>query len=130
MDEDLLGDPLPAAPMGVWMKVSDMATFTKLSGATLEITYNGRFQIGPSSSAPAVRFELRVDGNPTSVGTAQAECWRSEGTVRATFTGIFTGLSAGSHTVSMWARGSQGDALDVTVNPGNWAASLIIKEYK
>jgi hypothetical protein len=117
--------------VGSWMKMGDMATFTKQAGATLEITYNGRLSIGPSSiGLGGAKFELRVDGSPTSVGVAQATCYPDEGRVPVSITGIFRGLSAGSHTVSMWVCANAGTVADATVNPGNTSASLIIKEYK
>jgi hypothetical protein len=75
-------------------------------------------------------FELRIDGNPTGEGVAQGDFLAGETNVRARITGIFKGLSAGSHTASMWIIPYQGTAAAVAVGPGVGSASLIVKEYK
>ena len=58
------------------------------------------------------------------------EVLAGETSVRASITGIFTGLGAGTHHISMWVRPQDGTAANVGVgSPVGWS-SLVIKEYK
>lgn len=42
-------------------------------------------------------------------------------------TGVFTGLSAGVHTISMWVRAAgTGTGTGAAINPGCWAGDYVI----
>lgn len=74
-------------------------------------------------------FELRVDDNASTNGRARANIKASEtggAGVPISMTGIFTGLSAGSHTISIWVRTSTGTGTVAVVNPGCWTADHVI----
>lgn len=46
-------------------------------------------------------------------------------------TGIFTGLSAGAHTVSMWIQGVYGGGTKAALDPGCWETDhVVIEELK
>ena len=50
--------------------------------------------------------------------------------VFASMTGFFTGLSTGSHTVSISVRTSQGNGSNAMVDPGCWSTDhVVIKEF-
>jgi hypothetical protein len=117
-----------------WTKVDDLGTVTKLeAGSRLEITFSGRIYAATLTSTGA-RFELRVDNVATTNSRARAIIRSAEagGTgVAVCFTGLFTGLSAGSHTVSMWVQTSSGTGTNAMVDPGCWSSDVIIvKEIK
>ena len=103
-------------------KLADIGTFAKVrANSTIEVTFNGRLYVDSMvAAATGARFELRVDGVPTTNGRARASLRRSEvggGGVPASITGIFTGLSAGAHTVSMWIEGYYGGGTKAVLDP-------------
>jgi len=115
-------------------KIADIGTFTKHStGSLVELTFSGRIYMTEYSvqSIGAI-FELRVDGNVSSIGRARASLRTSEtsfGGVPVSITGMFTELSEGDHTVSMWVRTVLGSGSAAFVNPMNFPTDvLIIKE--
>ena len=94
-------------------KVANIASFTKaLAGSTIEVTFNGRLYVeAMAAGATGARFELRVDDAATTNGRARASLRKAEvggGGIPTSITGIFTGLGAGVHTVSMWIEGGFG----------------------
>jgi hypothetical protein len=74
-----------------------------------------------------------VDDTPTAFGVAR-DCINPEGEINTdihtSISGIFTDLSPGTHTASMWISGGFGGGESAIVNPGGWDADhLVIKEY-
>jgi hypothetical protein len=122
-----------------YTKVADIGTFTKLlANSTIEITFNGRIYVSAMSfgSSGAI-FELRVDGTTTSNGRARASYRYSEAGntagVQTSITGIFTGLAAATHTVSMWiqASGAGASGTGAQLDPGCWSTDhVVVKELK
>lgn len=99
--------------------MQEIDTFNVQSAESLiEVTFNGRLDVD-SMTGNAVRFELRGDetGN--------------DGGIHATMTGIFTGLSPGTHTLSLWAQvTNSGTATGVRADPGCFGADhAVVKEY-
>ncbi len=122
-----------------YTKVADIGTFTKLlANSTVEVTFNGRTYVtGMSFGALGAIFELRVDNTPTSNGRARASYRYSEAStgagVQTSITGIFTGLAAATHTVSMWvqAAGAGASGTGAQLDPGCWGTDhLVVKELK
>jgi hypothetical protein len=116
-----------------FVKISDLGTFTKAeANSTMHVTYEGRVTANTISGTGA-HFELRVDDNPVSVGRARVNMRTSDAGgsgIPVAFTGIFTGLSAGSHTVSMWVKGVS-SGTTAMVDPGCWTDDhIIIKEFR
>ncbi|WP_345969579.1 hypothetical protein WCX72_09620 [Sulfurimonas sp. HSL1-6] len=130
--------PLTGTFVGEFVKIGDMGSYVKQQDASvLEIQYSGRICVGVIADDQVV-FELRVDDTPSSAGPARSMLqYGEEGCLPshpATITGIFDGLSAGSHTVSMWVRAeSSGMAVGSTnalYNPADSSADhLVIKEF-
>ena len=117
-----------------YAKIGDIGNFTKTElGSIMEITFQGRIRIATVTSAGAI-FELRVDDIASSVGRARAVVKSGEAGsdgVMSTLTGLFPGLSVGTHTVSLWARTSSGTATGAMWDPGCWSADVVIaKEIK
>jgi hypothetical protein len=126
---------------GTYTKVADIGIFTKqLANSTIEATFNGRtyvYTVG-LGSAGAI-FELRVDNAATSNGRARASYKYSEAGngnligVQTSITGVFTGLGAGAHTVSMWvqAKEASGSGTGAQLDPGCWLTDyVVVKELK
>ena len=127
---------IPSVAANTWTKVGDVGSFTKsAAGSLLELTFNSRLCVnGWGPGATGANFELRVDNTPVPSGVARATVVPSDNAnygVWASITGLFTGLSAGSHTVSIWVYSYNGTAASPTVNPGNFTAPhLVVKEFK
>lgn len=121
----------------VFTKLVDVGAFTKLDGgSTIEITFNGRLAVGSLTSSNGAIFELRVDDTPTTNVWARAAVKSSEvgiDGVQSSITGIFTGVGAGNHILSMWVQAvnSGGSGTSPYIDPGCWSsASFVIKELK
>ena len=126
---------------GTYTKVADIGIFTKqLANSTIEVTFNGRTYVNVVGfgSAGAI-FELRVDGTATSNGRARASYKYSEAGnnnfigVQTSITGVFTGLGAGAHIVSMWVQAKEagGSGVGAQLDPGCFATdSVVVKEFK
>jgi len=117
-----------------WTKLADLATFTVNSNDSLvELTFNGRVFIADFAEPSSVAyFEMRVDGAASTIGTARASLSDLEEgqSVLVSFTGMFSGLSEGFHTASMWVRTASSTAFLAAVNPHNYESDvLIVKEH-
>jgi hypothetical protein len=120
-------------------KVADIGPFTKLlAGSAIELIFNGRTYVaGLAFGAQGAVFELRVDGIATTNGRARASYKSLETStgagVQTSITGIFTGLAAGTHTVSMWVQavGSGASGTGAQLDPGCLSSdSVVVKELK
>ncbi len=122
-----------------YAKILDVGTFTTQSADSIvDVTFNGRISV--ESFQPSVfgaRFELRVDNLPTTNGRARAgfrstETGSSYDGIPVSAKGIFTGLGAGTHTVSIWVAGTQfGGGTNAAVNPNCWDGdSVIVMEFR
>jgi hypothetical protein len=116
-----------------YQKVDDFGTFEVQSPSSLvEVTYDGRLGALTVDSTGVI-FELRVDDQASTHGPARAIVKQTEvgnWGVPVSFTGIFTDLSRGTHTVSMWARGSHDGGTGAYVDPGCWSTDkFLVKEY-
>jgi hypothetical protein len=126
---------LSSAPANTWTKVGDIGSFTKQAASRVEITYNGRLCVGAwGSGAMGADFELRTDGAAGGSGRARATVATIDSSsmgISVAMTGLFTGLGAGSHTISIWVHGYNGTVNSVQVNPGNFnAAHVVVNEFK
>jgi hypothetical protein len=124
-----------ASATTTFQKVGDMGTFTKALAVTaIKLTLQTNVYATTFVGATGVIFELRVDGMATSVGNATALI-RTAGTFDPiNITGIFTGLSNASHTVSLWAKTINGTATNAGWDEGCLNASgtnnVLVEEYK
>lgn len=120
-----------------YQKIGDMGTFTKnVANSLIELNVQTNLYLGSfGSGTNGVVYELRVDGVATSFGNATA-LLRTAGTFDAvTITGVFSGLSAGSHTVSLWAKASNsGTAINAMWDAGCFNGvgtnNVLVKEFK
>jgi hypothetical protein len=118
-------------PQNAFVRLSDIGTFTKvLSGSIIEVQFNGTVYASSMNGSGAV-YELRVDDQPSSEGWARIALKQDNmgNETTGTMTGIFSGLSTGSHTVSIWVIGANGPGTGAYVDPGCWDSThVIVKE--
>ncbi|MBM2838421.1 MAG: hypothetical protein HW415_1046 [Deltaproteobacteria bacterium] len=104
-------------------------SFTKTRTDTkIEVHINSRFGSGTFSGNSGVYYEVRIDdtiaptyGNKGAISTTSTTDFLS-------IYAVFSGLSAGSHTVSIWAAAPSGTSTGVLVDPGGWGGAIIVKE--
>jgi hypothetical protein len=113
-------------------KVADIGSFTKqVANSTIELTFDGRIYSTYSFGVAGAIFELRVDNAASSIGRARASYRDSSAAVQTSITGVFTGLAAGNHTVSMWVQGVGGGGNDAQLDLGCWNTDhVVVKELK
>jgi len=112
-----------------WAKIKDFVIFTKDNAATdIEVVMNTRVDGGTfASGATGIKFEIRIDDNSAtfdnkgSIRTSDAEEFLS-------IIAVFQSLSAGNHTVSVWARTNTGTSNGVLLDPGGWSGAILVKE--
>ena len=117
-----------------YVKLRDLGTFMVNSPDSLvELTFNGRIFVESFSSSTGAVFELRIDDTPSTIGRARANLRAAQvggGGEQVSITGMFRGLSVGSHSASMWARTIFGTATGARLDPGCWSTDvLIVKEH-
>lgn len=95
----------------------------------LDITVSSNFFGGTFDGNYGVQFQIRVDDVPYEYGNLGA-IQTSNTTSFLTLNGIFRNFTAGSHTISIWAKTNAGITTDVLVDPGGWGGAMIIKETK
>jgi len=125
---------VPATFSTTFKRIGNLATFDVLSSSSIvELNFNGRiFVTNFNIGSDGAYFELRVDDLPSPhdyardfVGVAEVAT-----DIHSSITGIFTSLSPGTHTASMWVQGlSEGGTFPI-VNPNDLDSDhLVIKEY-
>jgi hypothetical protein len=118
-----------------YQKIGDMGTFTKnVANTLIELNVQTNLNMATFVGNGGVVYELRVDGVATSIGNATV-LLRTAGTYEpVTITGVFNNLSAGSHTVSLWAKAANGTGTSVMWDAGcfNGAGTnnVLVKEFK
>jgi len=118
-----------------YTKVVDIGGFIKAgANSTIEVTFNGRIAVlSMDSGSSGAIFELRVDDTATTNGRARAPLKLAEvggNGIPVSMTGIFTGLAAGSHTVSVWVQGAFAGGSNALVDPGCWSSDhVVVKEF-
>ena len=114
-----------------WIKLNTTSTthtFNKLSSSTkIEVYVNSRFKVGTITGANGVRFQVRVDNNMPTFGNQGSILTSNTSEFLSIFT-VFSTISAGSHTVSIWAQAPSGSATSVFADPGGWEGKIIVKE--
>lgn len=126
--------PSSADINGTFTKISNIGTYMKAGDdSVLNIVYSGRLRVA-TTTGTGVKFELRIDDTPTTSGRIRGVVKAAEvggDGVAVTMEGFFSGLSAGSHTVSMWAQAGGGaSATGVMYDPGCWSSDqVVIKEF-
>ncbi|MHB0988633.1 MAG: hypothetical protein ACYC3P_08225 [Bellilinea sp.] len=115
------------------VKIADVGSFNvENSESLIEVTYQGRLTI-TGATGMGVFFELRVDDltgiaiNPSQPsGLALVRASEAGQYVPSNFSGFWTGLAAGTHTVSVWARASANTGTNAIIDPGGWPSNIVI----
>lgn len=117
-------------PSNVFVKIADLGTFTKLSSHTLvELNMTGTLWSN-SYTGTGISFELRIDNLPTTKGRASSLLRNQNHYDQSSATGVFPGLSAGNHTISLWAKSWYGGATQTCIDPGCFLTDqVLVKEY-
>jgi hypothetical protein len=120
---------------GTFQRIGNIGTVFKVDpGSRLEVSYYGRVSVEDVTTTGAY-FEMRVDDVATTNGRANIHVKKNETGpygVPAFFTAVFSGLSAGNHTISMWVRAQgTGTGTYASYNPGCWLGDyMIVREIK
>jgi len=120
-----------AVTLSSWKNERDLATFTKASsGTNIMLNVSGMGDtIGPGSFC---QWQIRVDGATDAGGTGPSVSALDGGTAVQYFSGawtidaLFSGLSAGPHTVQLWLRGN---ATSCIINNGNFIHTVLVTEF-
>ncbi|MHB8455068.1 MAG: hypothetical protein ACYDDO_10320 [Acidiferrobacterales bacterium] len=119
-------------------------TFTKLGSGThsfsksspdtkIEVHVNSTFSSGTfAGGTSGIAFQIEVDGVPASPAGAGGigVIFTSGSTQYLSLYAVFQGLTAGSHTVSLWAEPNAGTSTGVYVDSGCWGGTIIVKEVR
>lgn len=117
-----------------FQKIANLGTFSKVSSATMaEINFSTTLYTASSTGTGTV-FELRVDDKPTTLGRATALTRQPGAYITAHLQGVFPGLSAGTHTVSIWALSTNGNATQAMYDAGCFnsagANNVYVEEFR
>lgn len=111
-------------------RIDNFRTFNKLhSTSNVEVLLHTRARAGTfAGGCSGVMFQVRID-NATPRWYNEAAITTSNGIDFISIFAVFTGLSAGNHTVSVWARcGPAGTSNGVSLDPGGWSGGFVVKE--
>jgi hypothetical protein len=110
-------------------KITDFITFTKAAaGTNIEVTMNTNASVGAFPGGTyAVFFELRIDGGTATHGGVAAVKTASSEKFISSFA-VFTGLAAGSHTVSVYLYTNVGTVTNNLLDSGGFSGSMVVKE--
>ena len=116
-------------------KIGAMGTFTiNATGTFAKLTLQTNVYATTLVGAKGVIFELRVDDLPTTIGNATAMIRTEKTFDPISITGVFTGLTTGSHTVSLWAKTDAGTATDTGWDESCFNSfgtnNVLVEEYK
>jgi hypothetical protein len=114
---------------------SGLGTFTKNSaGSTILAQIQTRifFQPALTTSSMSCFLQVRVDGAVSTGTTASdpeyAVVGPQNSEVGVSFTGVFSGLAAGTHTLQLWSA-CVGATPQVSPNPGGFNETAIVLEF-
>jgi len=130
-----LGCTRLAAVTTTYQKIGDLGSFSKLSaGSFIELNLQTNLYTETFTDAAGIVYELRIDETATVIGNATFLLKTAGISAAASITGIFSGLSSGSHTVSLWAKSANGSATNAYWDAGCFNSAgtnnLYVKEYK
>lgn len=120
---------------GTYQKIGDMGTFTVFEDGTfVEVEVATSFSVNSMGGA-GVAIQMRVDDNVTTIGQAAILLRQTGISIPGIITGVFSGLTPGTHTVSLWARTNNNQtATDVYWDAGCFNSfgvnNVRIKEFR
>jgi len=112
-----------------WKNERDLATFTKSGNSTairLDVSGHG------DTNGSFCHWQIRIDGATDSGRTGTTYSALDSASAVQYFSGawtinaLFTGLSAGPHTVQLWLRGT---ATSCMSNSGNFDHTVLVTEF-
>jgi hypothetical protein len=116
-----------------WLRLNTAASahsFMKARDETvIEVQINSRIFSGTFDNAIGILLEIRVDGQSSLLGN-NLSMLQSDTPETLTLFAAFEHLSAGSHTVSVWARAFPEGAFSsgVYMDPGGLGGYILVKE--
>jgi hypothetical protein len=118
-----------AAPSGTFTQLASVGTFTKQAAANvIKVTWTGHARALNATSG-FCDFQIRIDGAAPddNAGRAVTGGTNTFGTPVGV-TALFSGLAAGSHTVTVFDRGSVAAGGSCDINPGQFPETFLIEE--
>lgn len=117
-----------ANPAGTTLSTSAMSFNKQYASTEVEITlysmaYSGSF----NAPATTIYFEIYVDGAPGSAATRHY-FFSSAQAAYMNLKSYFTGLSSGSHTITIIAKTDAGTSTGVLLDPGGYNGRVLVKE--
>lgn len=107
---------------------TSVMTFTKTAATTsIELQLYSRITSGIWTGVNYMNYELRIDGNTTPFATTHYAAGSSIQEY-VSLNAVFTGLSAGLHTVTITAKTGTGTASNVLVDSGGFGGKIILAE--
>lgn len=106
---------------GVPAKLADLGTFVSTGHPFTEVDFAAALTVG-SMAGTGVVYELRIDDQSSAQGELTTLLRESGVDIPATISGVFSGLAPGSHTVSLWVQGVNGNASNVRYDSGCFGA--------
>ena len=97
------------------------------NNSTIEVSVNSRLRVQTVVSGTGVKFQVRIDGVTTPDYDNNASIRADVLVDFESIFAVFENVSAGSHTVSIWAYAAGGSATGVLVDPGCWGGKIIVK---
>ncbi len=102
--------------------------FTKqVSSSDLDVFAQCYVAPGTFVGASEISFEIRVDGVASTVSVPYY-IFNSGTAGYISLKAYFSGITAGSHNVSIWAKVNAGTSLLVQLDPGNRGGAILLKE--
>lgn len=112
-----------------FQKIANLGTFTKAAADTMaEVNFSTTLYTASSTGTGTV-FELRIDDQPTTLGKATALTRDPGKFITAHLQGVFPGLAAGTHTVSIWALSTNGNATQAMYDAGCFNSAGVNNVY-
>ena len=111
-------------------RIDNFRTFSKLrSTSNVEVLLHTRADAGTfAGGCRGVIFQVRID-NAVPRWYTEAAITTTDGIDFISIFAVFTGLSAGNHTVSAWAKcAPAGTSNGVLLDPAGWGGGLVVKE--
>ena len=89
---------------------------------------NTRVGLGTFTSATGVLFQVRIGANSPTGGNSYVSINTPSAYSFISLFSYFSGLPAGSYTVTLWARTNAGTVSSISVDGGGWGGNITIKE--
>lgn len=121
---DIIANTTPAP-----LSTSSMVFIKQYANTEVDVALYSALTVGTfASGASAVSFEIYVDGSPSSAAGSVFVIKTPNTETYANIRSVFSGLAAGSHTITIVAYTNAGTCANVLADPGGWNGKVIVKE--